>query len=111
APAARLLHPTVAGLKLALRVIDVSIGGCALFLPDDVPPIEPGTLLERVSIDLDADTRFQVNLRLRHITSINGEARGAHLGLEMVCASGDVLRSLQRFIDQTQKRAKLLTLD
>ena len=31
--------------ELALRVLDVSIGGCALFLPDDVPPMDAGMLI------------------------------------------------------------------
>ena len=111
APTARLLHPSVAGLELALRVIDVSIGGCAIFLPDDTAPMQPGVLLERVEIDLDADTRFMVNMRLQHITAINADARGVRLGFAFVRAGGDALRSLQRFIDQTQKRGKLLALD
>jgi c-di-GMP-binding flagellar brake protein YcgR len=111
APMARLLHAEVAGLELALRVIDVSIGGCALFLPDDTPAMQPGVMLERVEIDLDADTRFLVNLRLQHVTAINAEARGVRLGCAFVRAGGDALRSLQRFIDQTQKRGKLLALD
>mgnify|MGYP001549481652 FL=1 len=111
APTARLLHPSVAGLELALRVIDVSIGGCAAFLPDDVAPMQPGVLLERVEIDLDADTRFMMNMRLQHITAINADARGVRLGFAFVRAGGDALRSLQRFIDQTQKRGKLLALD
>ena len=111
APTARLLHAEVAGLELALRVIDVSIGGCALFLPDDVPSMQPGVLLDRVEVDLDADTRFMVHMRLQHITAINADARGVRLGLSFVRAGGDALRSLQRFIDQTQKRGKLLALD
>ena len=111
APMARLLHAEVAQLELALRVIDVSIGGCALFLPDDVPPMSPGVLVERVELDLDADTRFVANLRLQHVTAINADARGVRLGCAFVRAGGDALRSLQRFIDQTQKRGKLLALD
>ena len=33
APVARLRHPDMPDIEFALRVIDVSIGGCALFLP------------------------------------------------------------------------------
>jgi c-di-GMP-binding flagellar brake protein YcgR len=112
APTASLLHPGAEpALELALRVIDVSIGGCGLFLPDDLPMLQPGALLERVLIDLDADTRFQANLRLQHVTSINADARGLRVGCEFVRAGGEALRALQRFIDQTQKRGKLLALD
>jgi c-di-GMP-binding flagellar brake protein YcgR len=111
APTARLAHPADALLELALRVIDVSIGGCALFLPDDVPPIEPGTRLERVEIDLDADTRFRIDLRLQHVTPINADARGVRLGCEFAGGGGEGLRALQRFIDHTQKRGRLLAIN
>ena len=96
--------------EYALRVLDVSIGGCALFLPAELPAINPGSSLARVQIDLDADTRFDVDLRLQHVTSINADAKGVRLGCEFVRADGTVQRTLQRFIDLTQKRGKLLAL-
>jgi c-di-GMP-binding flagellar brake protein YcgR len=109
-PVARLHHSDVAEMELALRVIDVSIGGCALFLPDDVPPMQVGGLLGQVQIALDAETRLQVDLRLRHVTSLNAQARGVRLGCEFVRANAATLRTLQRFIDSTQKRAKLMSI-
>ena len=96
---------------LALRVLDVSIGGCALFVPDDGPALQPGALLRRVMIELDADTRFQADLQLHHVTAINATAHGTRLGCEFVQLSGDATRSLQRFIDLTQKRGRLMALD
>ena len=96
--------------EFALRVLDVSIGGCALFLPTEMPVIEPGSRLAQVQIDLDADTRFDVDLRLQHVTTINADAKGMRLGCEFVRADGTVQRTLQRFIDLTQKRGKLLVL-
>jgi c-di-GMP-binding flagellar brake protein YcgR len=75
APLARVRHSGIAEMQLALRVLDVSIGGCALFLPEDVPPMQPGVVLNQVQIDLDADTRFHVNLRLQHVTSLSAEPR------------------------------------
>jgi c-di-GMP-binding flagellar brake protein YcgR len=111
APTARLAHTQIGGVELTLRIIDVSIGGCALFLGDDMPAMQPGLLLERVQVDLDADTRFHTTMRLHHVTRVNAQARGMRLGFEFVYASGEAMRALQRFIDQTQKRGKLLTLD
>jgi c-di-GMP-binding flagellar brake protein YcgR len=110
-PMARVRHSEIAEMQLALRVVDVSIGGCALFLPDDVPPMQPGHVMNQVQIDLDADTRFHVNLRLQHVTSLHAEAHGVRLGCEFVNADAAALRALQRFIDQTQKRSKLLAID
>lgn len=110
-PVARVRHPAIAEMQLALRVIDVSIGGCALFLPDDVPPMQAGMLMNQVQLDLDADTRVMANLRLQHVSVLNPEARGARLGCEFVQLGADGERTLQRFIDQTQKRRRLMSLD
>ena len=110
-PLARVRHPVSAEMQLALRVLDVSIGGCALFLPDDVPPLSPGMVMNQVQMDLDADTRFHTNLRLQHITGLNPESKGVRLGCEFVNAGNDAQRALQRFIDQTQKNRRLMALD
>ena len=109
-PVARVRHPGTAELSLSLRVLDVSIGGCALLLSADAPALQPGCVMNDAQIELDADTRFQVNLRLQHITSLGGNAGGVRLGCEFVRVDPTELRSLQRYIDQTQKRGKLLSL-
>jgi c-di-GMP-binding flagellar brake protein YcgR len=111
APVARLRHPDMPETEFALRIIDISIGGCALFLPSDVPMISAGVTVGGVRMELDDDTRLDVNLRLQHVTSLNAEARGVRLGLEFVRPGGDALRTLQRFIDLTQKRGKLMALN
>lgn len=109
-PLARLRHPAIADMELTLRVMDVSIGGCALLVPDDVPPIEPGSVINRTQIELDSDTRFAVNLRLQHVTSIHQDGIGRRLGCEFQNPPGEALRLLQRFIDQTQKRRRMMAL-
>jgi len=110
-PVARLRHPMIPDMQLRLRLLDVSIGGCALFLPDDVPPLDPGVLMNGAQIDLDADTRVMCGLRLQHVTSLNPESHGVRLGCEMVNAGSEGLRALQRYIDQTQKRRRLMERD
>ena len=42
---------------------------------------------------------------------VSADARGVRLGCEFLRAGGDAVRALQRFIDHTQKRGKLLALD
>ena len=41
-PTAPFRHPAIPDMALALRVLDVSIGGCALLLPANVPALQPG---------------------------------------------------------------------
>ena len=110
-PMARLFHPDMPEVEFALRVLDVSIGGLALFLPQDVPVMNCGALLPDVRVELDADTRFVATLRLQHVTAIHAEATGVRLGLEFRRIDSTAVRALQRFIDLTQKRGKLMALD
>ncbi|MET0335630.1 MAG: flagellar regulator YcgR PilZN domain-containing protein [Rhizobacter sp.] len=107
-PVAKVRHPMIPDMGLALRVLDMSIGGCALFLPDDVPPLQPGVVLNGVQIDLDVDTRLTAALRLQHVTSLNQDARGVRLGCEFVNPSPDTLRTLERYISQTQRKQRVL---
>ncbi len=111
APMAKLRHPEMDESEIALRIIDLSIGGCALFLPAELPLINAGVTLPGVRMELDDDTRLDITLRLQHVTSINNEGRGVRLGFEFVRPGGDTVRALQRFIDLTQKRGKLMALN
>ena len=110
-PVARFRHPDMPEVDVALRVIDISIGGIGLFLPEDVPVMNTGSVITNVEIELDTDTRLEAILRLQHVTAINAEAKGVRLGCEFKRIGGDSLRILQRFIDLTQKRGKLMALN
>ena len=110
-PVARLRHPMLPDMEITLRVLDVSIGGCALLLPDDIPTLSPGVLINGVQIELSFDARFETALRLQHVTAIQPDAHGVRLGCELVHLGQDAERTLQRFIDQTQKRRRVLTLE
>jgi c-di-GMP-binding flagellar brake protein YcgR len=116
-PRAQFRHPSLPEMQLSLRVLDVSIGGCALWLPFDVPPLQAGTVLGQVQIDLDADTRFTVGVALQHVSSNGtggGEGReggGVRLGCQWQQLPSASERVLQRWIDRSQRRRHLLSLD
>jgi flagellar brake protein len=110
-PTALMRHPSIPEMQLGLRVLDVSIGGCALLLPGDVPPVDAGIEIRNVRIELDADTRFETDLQLHHVTVIQTPSRGARMGCEFMHVRPAAQRALQRYIDHTQKRRRLLTLD
>ncbi len=109
-PKARLRHPSMPEMQLALRVLDVSAGGCALWLPQDVPALQAGTRLAEVVIELDELTRFSAALTLQHVTVLQAGDRGVRLGCAWQPLSGAAERTLQLWIDQAQKRRRLLTL-
>lgn len=107
-PAVSLRHPALPEMQLNLRVLDLSIGGCALWLPQDVPSLQAGTRFATVTVALDAEARFEVGLSLQHV-SAQGEG-GARLGCEWQGLSSAAERLLQRWIDRSQQRSRLLTL-
>lgn len=111
APVARLRHPSLPDMQLALRILDISIGGCALLLPHDTPPLPPGLDMGGVVLELDTDTALDVVLRIQHATSVQGKATSLRLGCELLRLDPGALRTLQHYIDQTQKRRRLLSLD
>jgi len=107
-PVAQFNHPAMPEMKLSLRVLDISLSGVALFLPENVPSIAAGTKIGQCHLSLDDDTQLDVGLMIHHITAINPETRGTRLGCEITGLNwGD--RSLQSYINQTQKRQLALT--
>jgi len=111
APTATLRHPSIPDMQLALRVLDVSVGGCALALPPDVPSMAAGIRLADVHIELDAETRFVATMTLQHVSGGMGSTQpGQRLGCAFAKLDGAAQRALQRYIDQTQKRRRLFSL-
>jgi c-di-GMP-binding flagellar brake protein YcgR len=108
---AHLRHPALPEMQLALRVLDVSIGGCALALPADVPPIAAGIRIAGARIELDPDSQAEVTLGIQHVSGgFHPGARDLRLGCSFVALAGAAERTLQRYIDLTQRRARLLSL-
>jgi c-di-GMP-binding flagellar brake protein YcgR len=110
APKAQLRHPSMPDMHISLRIVDLSAGGCALLLPDDIPALQPGTQLAGVRIELDSDAAFEATLRLQHVSAMHGGGSGQRLGCEFIDLAGQAKRLLQRFIDQTQQRRRLLAV-
>jgi hypothetical protein len=62
-------------------------------------------------VQLDADTDFRASLMVHHVSSVQSQAKGVRLGCELHNLSVDAQRALQRYIDQTQKRRRMMALD
>jgi flagellar brake protein len=107
---AQLRHPGSLQL-LTLRVLDVSVGGCSLALPAGTAPIGPGTTLQGVRIELDADTLFVAALTVQHVSGGFGNTTGgARLGCSFAGLDAPSQRALQRYVDLTQRRQKFSLL-
>ena len=109
APTASFRHPGIPDMRLDLRVLDVSIGGCALLQPGNVPALQPGVVIKGVRLSLDAETQVDAALMLHHVTSTGAENGSVRLGCEIVGLAPTAQRALQVYIDQTQKRRRLMS--
>lgn len=107
-PHVALRHPALPDMQMTLRVLDVSASGLALLQRADQPAIEPGSLLQGVQVVLDEDAAFQAVLEVRHITRVGGDARGARLGCTLSGLAPDDERRLQRYVNNTQRRWRML---
>lgn len=110
-PQAQMRHPGMPDMVLNLRILDVSLGGMALFLPDTIPMLDAGSKIGRCIIDLDGDTRIEAGVKIHHVTVLHPEFHGARLGCEFFGLDGGTMRTLQHYINQTQKRRSALSVD
>ncbi len=109
APVARLRHPSIPDMALTLRVLDLSLGGCALWCPVDVPELAAGTRLGEIVVELDAATRFGAGALLAHVSSLGGgQERGVRIGCEWTTLAPGAERALLRWIDHAQRRRRAL---
>lgn len=110
APRLSLRHPAMPEITLQLRVLDISAGGCALLLPRDMPELRPGVLVHDARMQLDDETEFFVSVQLQHISSLPAQEQGLRIGCEWHRPSAAATRALQRYVDLTQKRRRLMSL-
>lgn len=110
APIVAIGRPDEPQALLRLRVLDLSHGGLALLLPEGVEGYGVGTAVSAASLELDAGRRIQIALRVVHVSPLREPGQGQRLGCEIEGLSGLAARTLQRYIDETQKRARLMAV-
>lgn len=107
-PSATFNHPAMPDMQVKLRVLDVSLSGVALFLPENMAAIEAGMQINDCLLQLDGETSLELDLLIHYRTPLHPDTRGARLGCEFV-DTNDQDRTLQNYINQTQKRRIVLT--
>ncbi len=100
-------------LKLAnadlprIRVVNVSAGGVALHWPANGVPVPRAGEEIAGTLELEREVSFATLLRVQHLTQ--GEQGGPHqAGCAFVSLAPTAARALQVFIDQAQKRERLM---
>ena len=109
APTVRFAHPHQAGASLALRVLDISASGCALSLPAQGPPLQAGSQVRQVEVELDDHTIVFADLLVHHVTQVDN-AGNARVGCEWQGMPRVAQERLQRWIQQGRRRRELISL-
>ncbi|MEY4765369.1 MAG: hypothetical protein RI907_2042 [Pseudomonadota bacterium] len=110
APLAHFRHPASPGVELHLRVLDISLGGVGLLLPQNVPMIPAGVKVASCRLELDDQTDITVSMVIHHVTAIQPQSNGVRLGCELLDVERHD-RALGNYINQTQKRRAALALE
>ena len=71
----------------------------------------PEPCCDDVVLDFDAETRFSATLLLHHLSTMNSDAIGLRMGCELVKLPAAAERMLQLYIDQTQKKRRLMAVE
>ncbi len=92
--------------RYRLRILDISMGGLALLVP-------PGTLiwpagqLFSAHVELDRHSQFNAHLRMEHAHPTDPQL-GTQIGCSFTRLDPEAERTLQRYIDHTQKLDRLM---
>ncbi len=105
-PLAEFRHPAIPEMQLVLRVLDLSVDGCALLLPPDVPAIAPGITINGARIRIGNELQVDTALQVKHLTSIQPGDPGARVGCRFVGLAAAAARALQRHVDGVQRRGR-----
>lgn len=112
-PTLRMRHPANPGLAIAMRVLDLSTGGCGLQMSSDIPAIPEGSRITGARLELDGDTRLALGLEVRRVSEmldVDGHPAGIRLSCEWQELSGQAERALQLYVDNLQKRRRMLAM-
>ncbi len=110
APTVRFRHPLSPEITTELRVLDISISGCALWRPDGVMPLLPGMELRRVEVELDDHTIVFSDLGVQHATTVTGPNPGARVGCAWRGMPAPAQERLRSWIQGGRRRRELISL-
>jgi hypothetical protein len=107
-PELLLGDPSVPTARRRLRVLDISHGGLSVLLPVPDPTLTLGSRIPAACLELTPSLPIHIALRVVRCDPVAGPEGPQRLGCEMESLSGVAARTLQRYIDEVQVRAKAL---
>jgi flagellar brake protein len=107
-PELLLGDPSLPATRRRLRVLDISHGGLSLLLPAPDATLALGNRIPAACLELTPSLPIHIALRIVRSDPVSGPEGPHRLGCEMEGLSGVAARTLQRYIDEVQIKAKSL---
>lgn len=98
------------GSYLPMRVLDISLDGCALLKPASAGRLAPGDSLSGVTVELDGATAIRADLRVQHVTPGPAGLHGWRVGCEWQALDAANTAVLTRWISGGRRRRQLVSL-
>jgi c-di-GMP-binding flagellar brake protein YcgR len=108
-PSLRFRMPGNPEQVIVCKVMDISVGGCAMLLPKDAPLLEAGTLIESSRVDLEPASRFVTGFEVRRgglQEAADGRPIGMMLGVRWTRLNPDAEKLVQTYVNRQQKRMR-----
>lgn len=102
--------PHEAHPSMPLRVLDISLGGCAAWCAVGGPALHAGDALRGVQVQLEPDLRFVADLRVQHLTRHPPPERGLRVGFSWVTLDAEAKALLRDWIRRGRRRRDLMSL-
>lgn len=90
-------------------VINLSLTGLALLQPPGGVPLQPGDVIQDVTLDLDEDTQIRADMTVQHVTC-EGEVEPRRVGCAWQPMPEAALETLRRWIARGRMRHDVMTL-
>lgn len=109
-PLATLPGMEIDGSEQPMRVLDISMDGCALLKPAGVAPLVPGDTLPGVTVELGEGVQIEADLRVQHVTPGPVGLHGWRVGCEWQTLNSANAALLAQWISGGRRRRNMVSL-
>ncbi len=109
APVVLFRHPPASDVLVSMRVLDISMTGCAVWNPISDPPLWPGTEIRQVEVQLDDMSIFVTDLHVEHVTFSAVSLAGSRVGCAWKGMPQSGCETLQHWISRGRRRRGLVS--
>ncbi len=111
APLVQFNHPIAEHARVRMRVLDISMTGCALWRAPGDLPLPPSAVVPRVQVQLDQNQGFITDMLVQHMTYGDDPRAGMRVGCAWENLPEYAAKILESWISRGRRRRELISLD